>query len=162
MYLTDNDEGNDNVATPTVTITVAGAPVTATTTPLGDAETLREGLHMLYAQVVKGDERRQWIVFPPANNVLGTKGNAPGILLMLARHQQHAGNRSKWFESKVYANSLAQELTRYESDGWTIGGIVTVPLELDDYLAVWEGTTPHKAIRAVNRHLEAAYGITVK
>lgn len=157
---TDNDEGKDNVATPTVTITVSGSPVTVT--PLEDKDTLREGLHMVYAQAVKGDERRQWIVFPPPTEVLGAGSTEPGVLLMLARHQEFKGNRTKWFESKVTKATLGQELARFAGDGWTPGCVVAVPLELDDYLAVWQGTTPHKAIRAVNRQLEAAYGVTVK
>ena len=117
---------------------------------------------MLYAQAIKGDERRQWVVFPPKVKALGTDEDAPKIVLILARHQAFAGNRSKWFHSHNYAGSLAETLGTYAGDGWTVGGVVTVPLEKDDYLAAWGGDTPHKAMRAVSRQLEAAYGITVK
>lgn len=146
------------MATPTVTITVAGSPVA----PVVSDSVLESHLHMVYAQAVKGDERRQWVVFPPQVAALGCAGDNPGIVLILSRHQTFAGNRSKWFQSKSYVGTLAEQLTTYAAQGWTTGGVVAVPLEKDDYLSAWGGDTPHKAMRAVSRQTEAAYGITVK
>lgn len=147
------------MATPTVTITVAGAPVASTPTggPVDE-----KALHMCYAQAVKGDERRQWVVFPPEVTALGRTQDKTDIVLILARHQEFAGNRTKWFRSTNYVGALAETLAQYAGQGWTVGGIVAVPLEQDDYNTAWNGDTPHKALRAVNRQLESAYNITVK
>lgn len=162
FYLTDNDGGNDKVATPSVTITVKGVPVTGGTVP-GSGGALESALHMVYAQAVKDDERRQWVVFPPRVEALGCEKDDPEQVLILARHQEFKGNRTKWHHARAYKTGLAETLAEFAGQGWTVGGIVAVPLEKDDYLAAWnDNDTPHKAMRAVSRQLEAAYGITVK
>lgn len=147
------------MATPTVTITVAGHAVSGMAVT---EEVSEKHLYMCYAQVVKGDERRQWVVFPPQVEALGADKDVPDEVLILNRHQEFKGNRTKWFHSHNYAGALAETLGNYANQGWTLGGIVAVPLERDDYLAAWNGDTPHKALRAVSRQLEAVYNITVK
>lgn len=147
--------------TPTVTITVP---------PTGGVPTrsqLEQGLHMLYVQAVKGDERKQWVIFPPAVEQLdipADKISNGDPVLMLSRHQTFKGNRAKWFHHKVYATSpgLTEELVAASGDGWIVGGLTVVPLELDDYQAAWSGDTPHKAMRAIGRHIEKAHGLSVK
>lgn len=150
------------MATPTVTIKVPGGAPTAPTVAQPEA-----GLYMLYVQAVKGNERRQWVIFPPANTALGipeTLVKHGNPVLMLSRTQTFKGNRAKWFHHKVYPNApgLTEELTASSGDGWTVGGLTVVPLELDDYQAVWQGDTPHKAMRAIDRTIQKAHGLSVK
>lgn len=147
---------------PTVTITVNGGAAESTDSP----EVLEQALHMVYVQAVKGDQRKQWVVFPPALKALGVpedKAPAAQQCLMLSRLQEFKGNRSKWFHFKLNPGqtALTQELKDFENSGWTVGGMVVVPLEKDDYLEAWNGDTPHKAMRAIGRAL-APLGITVK
>lgn len=153
------------MSTPTVTITVAGSPVTSTAP--SDPATLEASLHMLYVQAVKGEERKQWVIFPPAVEALGIdsahiKTGSP--VLQLARHQTFKGNRAKWFHTKVYPNTpgLTEDLTVAAADGWVVSGLTVIPLEKDDYQEVWAGETPHKALRAVGRYIEKSYGLSIK
>lgn len=154
---------------PKVEITLGGKPLTATMTPVptpgsGDPASL----FMLYTQAVQNDKRLQWVVFPPASTAFGVDQSKilhPNPLL-LRRVQDFPGNRSKWFHHRLvtYSDStttLTSELTGVANDGWTLGPVVAVPLEQDDYLAVWNGETPHKALRAVDRALRA-YDLSVK
>lgn len=139
---------------PTVTITVTGAGAMSGA-PLSKEERI-EALHMYYVQAVKGDQRKQWILFPPAYADLGAEGGDPtGQALLLNRTQEFPGNRSKWFRQTIAPkdpnNGLSTALTQHEADGWVISGHTVVPLEHDDYVNVWTGETPHKAIRAIDR-----------
>lgn len=149
---------------PTVTITVGGVPVGAAA-PAAPAEDAALHLHMTYVQAVRGDQRYQYVVFPPAIEALGAPKVGEPTLLFLRRKQEFKNNRSKWFHnrfSKRQNTTLPNELKNLEEQGWLIGGVVVVPLEVDDYLEAWRGETPHKALRAINRALEAAHGLTVK
>ena len=140
---------------PSVKITIIGEDDTS-------AETYESSLYMTYVQAVKGDRRKQYVVFPPGNKKLGVK-NPTDEMIVLSREQTFAGNRSKWFhtKTKVEARFVPAHLENLAADGFTVGGVVVVPLEVDDYLSVWEGETPHKALRAVGRALEPL-GITIK
>ena len=162
------------MTTPTVTVTVGGVPITATTTSLPttgtDKETLEKGLHMLYAQATKGEERRQYVLLPPAVEALGVQkgrlyNGAGDRFFYLYRTQSFKGNRSKWFSGFMYSEhgqTLASTLTTLSESGWEIGGVVVAPLELDDYLKFYnEGETSHKALRAVDRAL-TAIGLSIK
>lgn len=145
---------------PTVTITVTGTDAG----PVDPAEA-EKGLHMMYVQAVKGDKRQQWVVFPPAVKELGVpedKIPAGAPSLLLHRTQEFPGNRSKWFHFKQNAPShLTEQMKSFEADGWVLSEGIVVTLEKDDYLAVWEGKTPHKALRAVDRAI-TPFGLTVK
>lgn len=150
------------MSTPTVTITVTSAePVEA------DADELLSGLYMLYVQGVKGDERVQFVLFPPARKVLGVpedKVTAGDPMLLLKRKQEFAGNRSKWFHYKVHdapKQALQSDLAHLESSGFALSTPIAVPLEQDDYLTAWNGDTPHKAMRAIGRALRPL-GISLK
>lgn len=153
---------------PTVAVSVGGSVVTpgAVSSGLSD-EVPADALHMLYVQAVKEDVRYQWVVFPPASAALGVAENrvtAQAPLAMLARVQRTVGNRSKWFRHNIYDldSHFLSTLRKHANDGFTLGGVVAVPLEQDDYLEVWnENKTPTKAMRAVDRQLRPL-GITVK
>lgn len=147
---------------PTVTITVSGSGSTATVSD----DTPASALHMLYVQAVKGDQRKQWVVFPPAIAALGVPENrVPPTTqnLLLSRVQEFKGNRSKWFHNRINTGQtyLTEQMKHFEADGWALGGVVVVPLETDDYVSAWEGNTPHKAMRAIDRALKPL-GISVK
>jgi hypothetical protein len=153
------------VSTPTVTITIAGHPATSMALP--DADTLAESLHMLYVQAVKGEQRQQWVIFPPALTELGIPADqvkAEKPVLQLHRLQTFKGNRAKWFHTKVYPATpgLPQELAAAVNDGWVVSGVTVIPLESDDYKAAWSGDTPHKALRAVDRAIFKAHNLSVK
>lgn len=150
------------MSAPTVTITLK--PKSALS--VVEREELASGLHMLYVQAVKGEVRHQWVVFPPPCSALDVKSpGSEGQMLLLERVQQHEGNRSKWFHRRFpvakATERLQSELTTLSQDGYTVGGVVAVPLEEDDYKEAWNGVTPHKALRAVDRALRP-YKITVK
>lgn len=164
------------MTTPTVTVTVGGVPITATTTsiPTADAskETLEKGLHMVYAQATKGDVREQFVVLPPAVEALGVNKDrlynaeaGKSRFFYLHRVQNFKGNRSKWFSGFFYpehGSTLTSRLTTLAEADWEIGGVVVAPLELDDYLKFYnEGETSHKALRAVDRAL-TAIGLSIK
>jgi hypothetical protein len=124
---------------------------------------MEAGLHMLYVQAVKGDERRQFVLFPHARKELGVTPEGSDPLLLLKRTQDFPGNRSKWFHHKLYdkGQALHTELASLETQGFTLGAALAVPLETDDYQKAWSGDTPHKALRAVDRALRPL-GITLK
>lgn len=146
------------MSTPTVTITLTGPAVSA-----DEVEAMEAGLHMAYVQAVKGEVRHQWIVFPPASKTLGVEKDSTSIL-WLERVQSFQGNRSKWFRKTAAVTqsaALTPVLNSLAQDGFTVGAAIAVPLEVDDYREVWNGETPHKAIRAVDRALRP-YKITVK
>lgn len=154
------------MATPTVTITVGGIPISEmganSTTAADGAES---HLHMMYVQSVCGDERHQWVVFPPAMGGLGLADGTPlhpNQMLYLHRKQAFQGNRTKWFSHR--ANTAQDFLTSLEvvaRQGYDFIEPVVVPLEVDDYRDVWSGDTPHKALRAVDRSLKP-FGLSVK
>lgn len=156
---------------PTVAVSVGGSVVTpgvaTPVTPVASGEVPESALHMLYVQAVQGDIRYQWVVFPPAVAALGVAENRVSNgspLAMLHRVQRTVGNRSKWFRHSIYDvdNHFVNSLKKHAEDGFVLGGVVAVPLELDDYLTLWnEGKTPTKALRAVDRQLRPL-GITVK
>lgn len=140
--------------------------------PVGDAEDLANNLHGVYMQVVKGSVRKQWVVFPPPLEVLGVNmsrqnGGDPSLIpkyCYMYRTQNHAGNRSKWFHAKIWDSSrpISNLIEDYTSTGWEPSDPVVVPLEVDDYLKVWnEGVTPQKYIRAIEKTLKP-FGLTVK
>jgi hypothetical protein len=124
---------------------------------------MEAGLHMLYVQALMGQERRQFVLFPHARKELGVTGEASDPLLLLKRTQEFPGNRSKWFHHKLYdkGQALHTELASLETQGFTLGAALVVPLEVDDYQKAWAGDTPHKALRAVDRALRPL-GITLK
>lgn len=160
--------------TPTVTITVGGVPITASTTSLPgqhkSAEGSAEHLYMAYVQAVKDDVRYQWVIFPPARADLGvekdkipTDGEGEAFH-MISRVQRHEGNRSKWFHHKVYEATapFSDTLRKHAEKGFVVSDPVVVSLEVDDYKAVWNSEdTPHKALRAVDRALKPL-GLSVK
>lgn len=154
-------------ATPTVTIKVGGVPVSVATTDVPDGATLSEdNLFMTYVQATKGEERQQWIVFPPAVEGFGLPATEVGKdrILVLSRTQKFVGNRSKWFSGYSYEpyTSITTDLAKFAARGYELGGVVIAPLEADDYRSVYSKTTSHKAIRAIDRALNAVHDITVK
>lgn len=159
------------MTTPTVTISVSGVPITATTTSIptsGGAADATQTLYMMYVQATKDEQRYQWVVFPPARAELGVNEDlvpeAPETVYMLSRVQRQKGNRSKWFHHRLYPTStpLAETVASHAAQGFEVGPVVAVPLEDDDYQAVWNtGETPHKALRAVDRALNGM-GLSVK
>lgn len=150
------------MSTPTVTITVTSAEPTGM-----DEDDLIAGLHMLYVQATKDDERHQFVLFPQARTVIGVPEDkiVPGDpMLLLKRHQAFKGNRSKWFHYRIHeapAQALQSDLSSLEAQGWELSAAIAVPLEQDDYVAAWQGDTPHKAMRAIGRMLRPL-GIDVK
>lgn len=124
---------------------------------------MEAGLHMLYVQAVKDETRVQFVVFPPAREALGAASHKGDPLLLLKRTQERVGNRSKWFHSQIHdkAQVLQTELAGLEASGYLLGAPVAVPLEKDDYVSAWNGNTPHKALRAVDRALRPL-GFSVK
>lgn len=171
------------MTTPTITISVSGVPVAATSTAIpstpvagmatataASSEVSTKSLYMAYVQAVKGDKREQFIVFPPAVETLGVLGVTDkwtGVgkrLLALHRTQSFSGNRSKWFEKYFYTDTnqtLLSDLDNLTNRGYEIGGLVVVPLEVDDYVKVYNGITPTKAIRAIDRALKTI-GLSIK
>lgn len=138
---------------PTVTITVTG-----TTPDPATAEDAERGLHMLYMQARKGDERHQWVVFPPAVTTLNVEGQNGNPILVLHRVQEFKGNRSKWFHHKhLHHGEVARTLTQRQEEGYILSEPLVVPLEVDDYTKTWAGETSHKALRAVDRTIQANY-----
>lgn len=166
------------MTTPTITITVGSSPVAASSTAIPSTPVAgmatpttavsTANLFMTYVQAVKAGKREQFIVFPPPVESLGVtdKWNGQGIrMLTLHRRQDFPGNRSKWFERYIYTeydqNKIETNLENLSNRGYEIGGLVVVPLEVDDYVKVYNGTTPHKAIRAINRAL-STMGLSTK
>lgn len=156
---------------PTTTTTVGPMTTTTTTTtsiPVGlspslapaPAEDLENNLFGVYMQATKGAVRQQWIILPPPIAELGVKNIDTGpvpVLTYLNRTQQHEGNRSKWFHMRQWATSepLDREFKKLLNDGWQVSDPIVVPIELDDYLKVWnERATPHKYIRAIDKVLK--------
>jgi hypothetical protein len=148
---------------PHVTITVTGASATSGSV---DKDTLIKSLYMTYMQSVDGDRRHQWIVFPPAVEALGVDAQkvsgSAGRIKVLHRTQEFEGNRSKWFHQDRDSAFLLEAIETCRKGGQKVSGPVLVQLELDDYLSVWEGSTPHKAIRAVDREIIAVLKTTIK
>lgn len=149
------------MSTPTVKITVGGkvydGSVAAEET---DPEVLKSSLFMMYVQGVKGDQRHQFVVFPPALAALDVE-SAGGRVLLLARKQEFAGNRSKWFHFKMERAQAVSEIESVQNSGFVLTAALAVPLEVDDYRKAWSGDTPHKALRAVDRAL-TAQGLSLK
>jgi len=135
---------------PTVTIKVGGIPVTPASGVTRLSTPTEDHLFMLYVQASKGPRRNQYIVFPPAIEALTDK--ADPSCLMLRRSQAFAGNRSKWFTHRIPAGQLPAWILD-SGDEWNYDVAIVVSLEQDDYRMVWEGKTPHKAIRAIDRAL---------
>lgn len=154
-------EGN-KVSVPTVTITVTGESAGDSV----DVDTLVSSLHMVYLQAVDGKRRYQWIVFPPAVSALGVDAqkvaSSTGRVRVLVRVQEFEGNRSKWFHRTEPGTFLSDAMEKAVTDGHKVSPPVLVPLELDDYLKVWEGETSHKAIRAVDRTIQTVLKTTTK
>lgn len=142
---------------PTVTITVTG-----TTVEPASAEDATAGLHMLYVQGVKGEQRYQWVIFPPPVTTLDVQDVPGHPVLLLQRLQEFSGNRSKWFHHKYVSHGdVATVMGTRDSEGWVLSDPIVVPLEVDDYQAAWKGDTPHKALRAVDRAIKP-FGLSVK
>lgn len=150
------------MSAPHVTIRVKGSPAT------GDISvaTLEDSLHMFYLQAVDGEKRYQWIVFPPAVGALGVSDQevtaSAGRVKVLHRVQEFEGNRSKWFHSVKDDTFLLEALKSSQNKGHAVSKPVVVKLELDDYQAAWQGETPHKAIRAVDRAIKDVLNTSVK
>lgn len=151
------------MATPTVTITVGGVPVGASSAiAAADAE---DALYMTYVQAAKDGKRYQFVLFPNAISALGAPTLSVPTMLFLRRKQERPGNRSKWFHHRMqvaHKTQLLSELDKLAERGYELGGLVVVPLEKDDYQSVWNGQTPHKALRAVDRALDATHSLSVK
>lgn len=149
----------------TATTTTSTAPTVTPVTP-APAENAEKNLFGMYVQAVKGNVRYQWVIFPPAIEALGVKelrGMAPKFAY-IQRTQQHEGNRSKWYHMRQWDSStpFEQTLQSHIEKGYTVSEPVVVPLELDDYLAVWNNReTPHKYLRAVDRVLQPL-GLKIK
>lgn len=137
-------------AIPTVTIKVGGVPVTPTSGVTGFNVLTEDNLFMLYVQAHKDSRRNQYIVFPPAVEELAHKTDT--MCLLLRRTQAFPGNRSKWFTHRIPAGQLPAWILD-SGDEWNYDVAIVVSLEQDDYRMVWEGKTPHKAIRAIDRAL---------
>lgn len=151
----------------TTTTTTSTAPIYSTSAPstpahptVTDANELADNLFGIYMQATKGAVRQQWIILPPPVAVLGVKNIDTGpvpVLTYLNRTQQHEGNRSKWFHMRQWETSepLHREFAKLLNEGWAVAEPVVVPIELDDYLKVWnERATPHKYIRAIDKVLK--------
>lgn len=85
-------------------------------------------------------------------------------MLLLKRRQEFKGNRSKWFHYEIHETprqALQADFASLVSAGYELSAVVVVPLEQDDYLAAWNGKTPHKAMRAIGYALRPL-GIDVK
>lgn len=148
---------------PGIAIRIGGGGSTATSTPHPGTpapevpEDLATNLYGIYMQATKGAVRQQWIILPPPLTSLGVKNLGRGaepLFMYLNRTQQYAGNRSKWFHMKQWhtSDTLTSEFKKLLDDGWSVIDPVVVPIEVDDYLAVWnERKTPHKYIRAIDR-----------
>lgn len=147
---------------PRVTIKVKDGTVGFTESN-GTTEPNGGGLFMVYLQAVNGDRRMQWVLFPPA---MGKHiPNSPGStkFLLLSREQAFAGNRSKWVHShRNSAEFMSRDVKYARTMGFSEGSPVLVPLELDDYVAAWTGTTPHKALRAVDREISSVLRTRLK
>lgn len=152
------------MATPTVTITVGGVPVSSmdkTVAALDDTTEIAKGLHMIYVQATNGDKREQWVLIPPSLGYFGLD-HQPHLYRILHRDQDFPGNRFKWFhELKNICQFNKVLVLRTENSNWTLSDVFLVPLEQDDYKSAHAGVTPHKALRAVSRALEP-HGISVK
>lgn len=148
------------MATPKVTITIGGKVVSGGSDVATDTPPITEdNLFMTYVQATLGDVRRQWIVFPPAQTALGCTQDTPENVKTsyLFREQSFVGNRSKWFFHKIYDYNtpLSQTVSNLAASGWKLAGPFVVPLEMDDYKKYHnDSSTPHKALRAVDRVLE--------
>ena len=152
---------------PTVTIKVGGVPVSVATAPVPAEPSVGEdSLFMMYVQATKGEKRYQWIVFPPAVDGFGLPDIEVGMnrVLVLSRTQKFVGNRSKWFSGYAYKpfSGFITDLSGLSARGYELGGVVVAPLEADDYRSVYTNTTSHKAIRAIDRALNAVHDITIK
>ena len=144
---------------PTITIKVGGVPITPASGVTEPSTLTEDGLFMLYVQACKDNARNQFIVFPPAVQSLAHKTD-PACLL-LRRTQSFPGNRSKWFTHRVPSPAQLAARVMDSGEGWEYDVSVVVPLEADDYRMVWEGKTPHKAIRAIDRALRGEYGTSI-
>lgn len=149
------------MSAPHVTITVTRDPSEEV-----DPLIAEQNLYMMYVQSSVGEVRYQWVVYPPALEVLGvdaqTVAKSGGRVKVLARTQSFPGNRSKWFHLEKENNFLVQTIKDALDKGETVKGPVLIPLELDDYLTVWQGETSHKAIRAIDRELIKTLNTTIK
>lgn len=159
------------MSTPKVTINVLSQQLSDE-----EREALVGGLHMAYMQATKGtgdsQTRWQWILFPtPVSALLGSdKPDAAkqNQFVYLERFQASKGNRSKWFHKYMergQTDVLTSQMTALTTEGYTLGvgtqAAIVVPVELNDYVKVWNGETPQKAIRHIEYALRA-YKITVK
>jgi hypothetical protein len=146
-------------STPKVSITLLNA--------VSDEEkaAMESGLHMLYVQAQKGQQRYQWVVFPPAQAALGITEDAPDECVLLERFQASKGNKAKWFHKRLptaQTTALLDVLREKAKEGFTPGYPLAVKLQLDDYRQVWnDKTTPHKALRHIDYALRP-YKITLK
>ena len=150
-------------AAPRLTIKVNGVPVSSgeATSPSGDA---KDHLYMFYFQTVKGEQRNQWIVFPPpVEELLPEYFSTRERQLTLSRTQTFAGNRSRWSPSYVYSpDTLTTIVTDLVARGHEVGGLLVVPLELDDMAEAYNLATPQKALRSIDRLLGAVHNTSIK
>lgn len=148
---------------PRLTIKVNGVPVSSgeATAPSGDA---KDHLYMFYFQSVKDEHRNQWIVFPPpAEELLPKYSSTRDRQLTLSRTQTFAGNRSRWSPSYVYSpDTLNTIVTDLVARGHEVGGLLVVPLGLDDMAEAYDLATPQKALRSIDRLLGAVYNTSIK
>lgn len=118
------------------------------------------GMYAVFIEAVKGEQRTQWFLFPPANSAYGTSRKPDGSQRFIKRRIERKGHRAKWkttqrAETPALEEKLKLELDQYESTEWVLRQPVVIALEQDDYLKVWDNeaevTTPYKALR----HVEA-------
>ncbi len=119
-----------------------------------------DGLYAVFLEAVNGQQRAQWMLFPPASFAFGVDHDPEGAQRFMKRRLDKPGHRAKWktvqkTTSAGLEEKLRLELDQYESTGWIIRQPVVIRLEQDDYEKVWanktDADTPYKALR----HVEA-------
>lgn len=121
-----------------------------------------DGRYAAFLEARKGDQRAQWMLFPPLLDGYGLQDEtlSLGSMRFIKRKMDRPGHRAKWGTTarstplEIEAK-LKLELDQYESVGWQIMEPIVIELEADDYMKVWENkdsvVTPYKALR----HVEA-------
>ena len=107
----------------------------------------------------KGQQRTQWLLFPPACANLGAELDE-GWGRFLKRKIEKAGHRAKWsdFTRRDFgevSGKAVLEMEQYASTGWEVRAPIVILMDQDDYqLAMTADAsvpTPYKALR----HVEA-------
>lgn len=123
-------------------------------------QSMGQGLYAVFIECRQGEQRAQWMLFPPALPHLGVEHDPAGAQRFIKRRMTKKGHRAKWSTTQrrtaeELEKKLHLELDQYESTEWVFVDPIVIELEFDDYLKVWEGqaaaATPYKALR----HVEA-------